>query len=236
MTEMLTAHSNGGPPDKPRQPSYAAVMKTTAELYGFTLSTEFLAAKRAVDEVKDLLVREGDSFRPVPLPIERADRFKLHCRAYDAIDQIPIRSLADAKSEISRAIHTKPLMPERCWLMGTMLNILGIRAGDDTDGYIEALAFELGNFQPDRSDWHLGLPTWVPSYAIAHGVRRICTLKRGENYGRPPPIWEVLEKCRESRVVLHRVLQEINQVGRSWKFLKKIVQATEDSYPPEDIW
>jgi hypothetical protein len=195
-----------------------------------------LATRSAEMRAKgDLLIRDrrNNTFKPLVLPVDREERFQLHCRAHDAIDRIPIRTLAGAKKQITTALNTKPTMAESRYLIGTMLDIFSIKAGDDMDNYISAVAFEVSNLQFDKTDWHLDLPSWIPVYSIAHGVRRMCTVPRGESYGRAPPIWEVMEKLRESRMTLCKVLEEIDRVGRSWKFLKGLVDATADSYPDE---
>src|SRR6185312_9912632 len=95
-------------------------------------------------------------------------------------------------------------------------------------------AFELGNLGYDRIDMHLDLPGCMPAPCIVHAVRRIVTTRRPESYGRPPPLWELLEKSRESRVDLNRVLCGLDDLLRDRARLEQIADATVDAFLFDD--
>jgi hypothetical protein len=233
-TDLTQGGSAGGPPTTPPQdPDFGLILKSTLDLYGS--ARQFAEARCAIREVEDLLRRDRDGRLTITLPADRAERFKLHCRAHEALDWIPSDRLIQAHAEVKLALKTKPSVPERQWLVGQLLNIFGISAGDDRRAWVQHCAFELGNLhEPSDIDRNVRFPPFIPSPAIVHMIRRIVMKPRGESYGRPPPIWEIVDMARESRVDLHDVLREISRIGRDWQALKSIVNATDDSYPPTD--
>ena len=75
--------------------------------------------------------------------------------------------------------------------------------------------------------------SWIPIPALAAAIEQLWRTHRG-NFGRPPPIPEVIEICTRYRQELGRLISDIVTVGRTRRRLTEIVRATEDSYPDDD--
>jgi hypothetical protein len=167
---------------------------------------------------------------------ERAERFQLHCRAYEVLDELPPKDeFVAAYKVVDEAINIKPAPKQYQLLAGIMLDGLAIKAGDDTDGFIQALSWCLVDAEPDAYERSSGPtpPPWIPIPALAAAVQELWRTHRG-NFGRPPAIPEIIELCTRYRQDLVRLRSDILNLGRAQHRLGEIVKATDDSYPEED--
>jgi hypothetical protein len=210
---------------KPRRPNVAKIM--AAALAPYSAADDL--SEEAINRNSDLLVREGGQLKVLKhLPAEREKRFDLHCRAHEVLESFPPpRQMIEAYCSVKSAIATKPTSRECKFMAGLMLDGLGIRAGDEIDGYIQMLAYALSDNDLDRSQ------RWMPLSAIARAVKQVCTTY-GETYGRPPPISTVLQRSIESLFELRVVKLKMESIGRTLADFSEIAKATEDSYDP--VW
>ncbi len=202
----------------------------------YRLLDELGSARRIAFEVRDLVDLDQGELVALQKATDPAERWKLHCRAYGALEEMPQpEKIVGAFRNVSAAIATEPIAKEKKLLIGMLLNGLFVRSGEEADGYISTLSWMLAEVQPDdfeRSAFPKP-PKWIPLPALADAISRIWKTRR-DNYGRPPPIAEVLEECTKSRHNLALVRREIIKIGKTHNALREIVAATEDSYPPED--
>jgi hypothetical protein len=220
-TDLISGSAGNAVAGSIKQPDYGAVLKASAELYAYIQHSA--ATRRVLRDVDDLLKLKG-------LPADDKLLISIHERASDALEQIPLQQLQQARAVIQATLNdNKPSVPERKWAIGKMIDVLGIAAGDDRSAYSEAAAFELGNLEWSHIDANLGLPDWIALPCIMHAARKL-TMRTRETYGRPPPLAELVEECRESRVHLMHVLDDLEQCEREAMKLQRIADATEAAY------
>jgi hypothetical protein len=220
-TDILAGAAGNAVAGGVNQPDYGVVLKASAELY--SVENQFAAARYVLREVSDLL-------RLKNLPNDEKARAAIHERAADALEQIPMPQVQQARALVQATLNdNKPSVPERKWAIGKLIDVLGIAAGDDRSAYTEAAAFELGNLEWSRLDSGFGLPDWISLPCIVHAARKL-TMRDVNSYGRPPPLCQLVEQCRESRIHLVHVLQGLEECERDAMKLQQIADATEGAY------
>jgi len=147
----------------------------------------------------------------------------------------PRDKIAAAFQVVNDAIRTEPTPKQHQLMVGLLLDGLFIKAGDDTDAYIQTLSWCLADAAPDACERSSGPkpPPWIPIPALAPAARELWLTYRG-NFGRPPPIPDVLDLCTRYRKDLGMLRSDIVSVRRTRHRLAKIVRATEDASPDED--
>jgi hypothetical protein len=214
---------------EPNRPNVAKLMSAALAPYH---ALDGISDK-PIYQYRDLLEREDGELRVLKhLPAERAKRFSLHCRAYEAMECFPPhRELAPRYRCLKKAIETKPSSKECKFMLGLLLDGLGIKAGGEVDGWISMAAIALADIDPDGTR-----KEWMPLAAIARTVRQV-VMTHGETYGRPPPISTILQRCESNLCELIMMKREFDSIGLALIDFRKIIKATEDSYPAEgDIW
>jgi hypothetical protein len=110
-----------------------------------------------------------------------------------------------------------------------MLDVLGIKGGDDTDAYIEALAWSLAEVWPEG--WESHDMHWIPVPALAAAIKQIWKEPDFWNHfggTRRPPIPEVIERCKDYRRNLVGVERNIWKLGCIWKRLDQIIDTVNE--------
>jgi hypothetical protein len=234
MNKLVT-HKDIGAPDLPRRPDIATVMNNA--LAPYHIIDEWKGLECLMWDVRNMLARESATGELRVLKTkDQAKRFQLHCRTHEILDELPTNDLLLAKFQaVTTAIMTEPKPQERKYLLGAMLDVLGIPASDSIGNYINGLSWMLADVQPDDNERRsYKPPRWIPLPAIADAVNRIWETCRDNHYGRPPLPAYVLEECIRSRCNLAHVRYRIAEIGRARQGLQKIIAATDDSYPPDD--
>jgi hypothetical protein len=176
-------------------------------------NSEFAALQRVTDD-----------------PVERR---KLYSRAAAAHGDLPEQpEIIAAFRAVDGAVRTKPSPDDYHLMAGILLNGLFIPASETGDGFMEMLAFELAEVFPDVNDGR-GAPRWIPIPAVAAAIQHTVRTFRG-NYGKPPYIPEIIEFCRDQRLSLVTLRNNIVFVGRTQQRLCKLLEAIEDRYPEDD--
>ncbi|WP_161855589.1 hypothetical protein [Bradyrhizobium sp. CCBAU 051011] len=84
----------------------------------------------------------------------------------------PLADIAAAYKTVDQTLRVKPASGEYQLLASKMLDVLGIKGGDDTDAYVEALAWTLAEVWRANGD-PSGTPGWIPIPAFAKAVQHI---------------------------------------------------------------
>jgi hypothetical protein len=183
----------------------------------------------AVDD-DDELVALGDN---VDWPSSRA-------RAVEIQQKLPpLTEITAACKAVDKTLRVKPVPEEYQILASKMLDVLGIRGGDDTDAYTEALAWTLADVWPSSSrDCEYGLPKWIPIPALAKAIKRVLEDRDSwEHFGgtKRPPIPDIVDRCKDYRHDLACVLAQLEMLGRTQERLGQIIQ-TVDQYEADWPW
>jgi len=183
----------------------------------------------AVDD-DDELVALGDN---VDWPSSRA-------RAVEIQQKLPpLTEITAACKAVDKTLRVKPVPEEYQILASKMLDVLGIRGGDDTDAYTEALAWTLADVWPSSSrDCEYGLPKWIPIPALAKAIKRVLEDRDSwEHFGgtKRPPIPDIVDRCKDYRHDLACVLAQLEMLGRTQERLGQIIQ-TVDQYEADGPW
>jgi hypothetical protein len=165
----------------------------------------------------------------------REARFDVHCKAYDALDMAPSKSvIVTAFESVKRALTAKPTAQERAALIGKMLDVMMINSDISSD-YAQALAWKLSDCPKQKESLFHRRKPWLPIPVIAGAIDQMWLTYRPV-YGKPPPIPDVLEECGHQSDRLIRLYDAIRNFGVTHETLVKIRTATEDSYPDDDDW
>jgi hypothetical protein len=236
MTELTT--SNNTVTEPRQQLSVAQVMDTALAPYQLMVewNKHYWLTRRL--EVERLTNRNDDG-RYIALENAKTseERFRVHCDAYDVRDELPAlqQTLAVLKT-IDRTVTTKPTYLERKLLIGMMLDGCGLKADEGTAAYVEAVAWTLGACEPRSTEKHnysWERKAWMPLPAVAAAVKQVWLTQR-DNYGRPIPIADFLDECGKQTVKLLDIRGYVVAVARTTRHLTKLIDATEDSYPPDE--
>lgn len=140
----------------------------------------------------------------------------------------PLAKIAEAYKAVDQTIRVKPASEEYQLLTTKMLDVLGIRGGDDVDAYVEAVAWTLADVWP--ATWEpIDVPTWVPIPAFAKAIKGIWEDRSAwTNFGKPPPLPDIIERCTGHRRDLVQVRDNIDMLGRTRKRLSQIIQAVKE--------
>jgi hypothetical protein len=211
-----------------------------AALAPYRVLDDWGPARRAIFDARFLLDRDRHrALAVLERTTDPAERWKLHSRAHDVLDEMPSNEqLVAAHKAVTKAIETEPSARERKLMIGLMLDGFCISNSPTVDGYISILSYIPSDIPPDdfeRSAAILKPPRWIPLPAIADTIKRML-LKWGADYGKPPPIAMLLEELTQSRASLARTRYQIAELGSARLALTKIVAATDDSSPPEEDW
>jgi hypothetical protein len=217
----------------PGAPDVAAIMNSALAPFKFfeqwsrSGALEAAAKFTAVDEYGDLVALGYD-----------VDWIASRARAVEIQNQLPpLAEIAAAHKSVDQAIRVEPASGEYQLLASKMLDVLGIKGGDDTDAYVEALAMMLADVDPDINDWP-DTPRWVPIPAFAKAVKRIWSDRDAwEHFGgtKRPPIPDIVERCRDYRRDLFRVRDRIELLSHTQQQLGQIIERV-DSYEADDWW
>ena len=219
----------GGPPKR-----HDVATLWDAALTSFTLrdqwSTSIWAARDAasfvaVDKDGDLVALSDD-----------ADWIASRARAVEIQQQLPpLAEIAAAYKTVDQTLRVKPASGEYQLLASKMLDVLGIKGGDDTDAYIEAMAWTLAEVWP--AAWERGdVPKWTPIPALAKAIKRVWEDRESwDHFGgtRRPPIPDIIEHCEYYRRDLVHVRDSIDMLGRTQKRLSRIIE-TVNEYETEE--
>lgn len=98
----------------------------------------------------------------------REERYRLHCDAYKARDQMPPDATIRAGyTALGRAIITEPTAMERNAMTGMPLDVLCIRNDDGAfDSYVAALARKLGDCLRRKTETIGRKTPWMPAPSI----------------------------------------------------------------------
>ena len=77
-----------------------------------------------------------------------------------------------AAYKAANALRVKPAHAEYQLYTSKMLDVLGIKSGDDTDAYVEAMAWTLADVWRGHGDSN-DVPEWIPIPAFAKAIKRI---------------------------------------------------------------
>jgi hypothetical protein len=139
----------------------------------------------------------------------------------------PPAEIEAAYNAVDQAIRIKPRSEEYQLLGSKMLDVLGIKGGDDTDAYVEALAWSLADVWPGKGDPG-DTPLWIPIPALAKAVKRVWADHASwDHFGgtKRPPIPHIVERCGDYRRDLVSVRWQIDMLGRTQKRLGRIIQS-----------
>lgn len=147
----------------------------------------------------------------------------------------PLAEIAAAYKAVDQTLRVKPISEEYQLLTSKMLDVLGIKGGDDTDAYTEALAWNLAEVWPEA--WERGdVPRWIPIPALAKAIKRVWNDRDSwDHFGgtKRPPIPDIVEHCKDYRRDLVNVRDSIDMLGRTQKRLGRIIR-TVNSYEAEE--
>jgi hypothetical protein len=160
---------------------------------------------------------------------DQVDWIESRARALEIQQKLPpLAEIEAAHKAVDQTLRVKPT-PEEYQLLGAkMLDVLGIRGGDDTDAYTEALGWTLAEVWP--TTWERG-PAWIPIPALAKAIKRIWQDRDSwDHFGgtKRPPIPDIVESCRDYRSELVGVLGQIDMLGRTQKRLGRIIRTVND--------
>jgi hypothetical protein len=147
----------------------------------------------------------------------------------------PLAEIEAAHKAVEHTLRVKPQPADYQLLGAKMLDALGIKGGDDTDAYVEALAWTLADVWP--ANWESsGTPRWIPIPALAKAVKRIWQDRDSwEHFGgtKRPPIPDILEHCKDYRRDLVYVRNAVGLLGDTQKRLGRIIE-TVNAYDEEE--
>jgi hypothetical protein len=207
-----------------------ATLMNTA-LAPFTLRDQWCSAIQEARRAKDFVTVGADG-ELVALS-DDADWIASRTRAIEIRQKLPPHAeIVAAYRAANHALRVKPSSGEYQLLTSKMLDVLGIKGGDDTDAYVEAMAWTLadvwrGNRDPSDA------PEWIPIPAFAKAIKRTWGDRAAWNhFGRPPAIPSIIEHCKDYRRDLVYARDNIDMLARTSHRLDTII-STVNAYETE---
>jgi hypothetical protein len=149
-------------------------------------------------------------------------------RAHEIQNKLPpLTEIEAAFKAVDKTLRVKPASGEYQLLASKMLDVIGIKGGDDTDAYVEAMAWTLADVWPD----YPGVPGWIPIPAFAKAIKRTWADRDSwDHFGgtKRPPIPDIVEHCKDYRRDLAMVRDEIALLGRTQKRLGTIIRVVNE--------
>ena len=148
-------------------------------------------------------------------------RFFMACDADDILDRLPANEeISAALEQLGSALDVKPVERDYKILAGVLLDGLSIKSRDD--GFIPTLAYVLEDVEPDADEYAARSkpPSWIPVPAFAAAVDHLLRTYRVE-YGKPPPIADILNLCRRHRL---RLCEIRNQIVMVWNTRQRLIE------------
>ncbi|UGY03264.1 hypothetical protein [Bradyrhizobium quebecense] len=225
------------------QPKIGTVMSAALTPYRLAEQFSICTALDIERETKQLLTPANKALvrAAVASPPTTFDQatFNLWSAASDLIEKLPTTVQIEAATiEIATAISTAPTERQIQYLIGAMLDGLGIVASDANDGYIGALTYTLSELEPsaDERQHATDVPCHIPVAALARTVKHLWQ-SYGETYGRPPPISQIRDHCATGRYKLIVMRDNIGRIAHQRRVLQYVVAVTERMPgPPGDDW
>jgi hypothetical protein len=221
------------PPGGPlKLPDVATLMNTA--LAPFTLRDQWCGSIQAARDAATFLA-VGKDGGLIALS-DDADWIASRARAVEIRQKLPPHAeLLAAYNAVDQTLRVKPASAEYQLLASKMLDVLGIKGGDDTEAYVEAMAWTLSDVwraNGDPSD----TPGWIPIPAFAKAIKRIWQDRDSwDHFGgtKRPPIPDIVEHCKDYRRDLVDVRNSIDMIGRTRKRLGQIIE-TVNAYETEE--
>jgi hypothetical protein len=169
---------------------------------------------------------------------DKRDRFLLAVDADEHLDAMPERAeIGAVLDQLDKEIDTKPPLEEYQLLVGVLLDGLAIKAGDDCDGFQDALSYCLEYVEPGRDERRYKTPKHIPIAALAGAVEELLRTFRA-TYGRPPPIADVVDLSRKHRLRLCAFRDDMIGLWNTRQHLIQISNASsaDEDEPAEGAW
>jgi hypothetical protein len=184
------------------------------------------AAKFVAVDQHDELAALGDD----------VDWIASRARAVEIQKQLPpLTEIEAAYKAVDQTLRVRPQPIDYQLLASKMLDVIGIRGGDDADAYVEAMAWSLGDVY--RANWEdSDTPDWIPVPAFALAVKRTLEDRDAwDHYGgtKRPPIPGIVDRCRDYRSDLVNMRHSIAMLDRTQKRLGWIIE-TVNNYETEE--
>jgi hypothetical protein len=148
-------------------------------------------------------------------------RFEMACDADGILDRLPANEeISAALEQLGSALDVKPTERDYKILAGVLLDGLSIKSRDD--GFIPTLTYVLEDVEPDAEEYAARYkpPSWVPVPAFAAAVDHLLRTHRVE-YGKPPPIADIINLCRCHRL---RLCEFRHQIVVVWNTRQRLTQ------------
>jgi hypothetical protein len=231
MTDII-APTRGSPAAPQIRTDFAAIMDTA--LAPFTFSDQWCRSDAAREAAKFI---DTDKDGELVALRDDADWMASRTRAVEIQRQLPPPAeIEAARKAVDQAVNIKPASGEYQLLTSKMLDVLGIKGGDNTDAYVEAMAWTLVEAWPNNADRD-DTPKWIPFPAFAKAVKRVLADRDAWNHfggTKRPPIPDIVEYCRDYRRELVWLRDSITALAYTQRQLGLIIQ-TVNSYE-EDGW
>jgi hypothetical protein len=198
----------------------ATIMNTA--LAPFTIRDQWGSAIEAAWKARDSVAvdKDGDL---VALG-DAVDWHASRARAVEIQKQLPPHAeIVAAYKAVDRSLRVKPAPEDYQLLTMKMLDVLGLRGGDDLDAYAEAMAWSLAEAWSDHHDQ----PHWIPIPALAKAIKRTWEDRESWNHfggTRRPPIPDIVDRCKDYRQDLAIARNSLNMLGRTSKRLEQIIR------------
>jgi hypothetical protein len=181
-----------------------------------------------------LLKVEDRKFAALKQAKTKEARFQVHCDAYEILDRLPsFETLVAAHKSVKAAMAIKPSEEERILVVGKVLDFWMINS-DLAAEYGSGLVWKLSECprQPGERFFHRRKP-WLSVPVIASTFNELMDTYRPA-YGKPPHVPDVLDECGRQSDRLIQLLDNIQQLGQTHHLVKKLIDFTDDSYPPDE--
>ena len=150
----------------------------------------------------------------------------------------PLAEIEAAYKQVDQHLRVKPAPEEyRLFASKMLLDVLGIRGGDDLDSYLECLAWTMADVWPENWE-RSSTPGWIPIPAFAKAIKRVWEDRESwEHFGgtKRPPIPDIVERCKDYRRDLVSWRADINLIGTTQKRLGQIIE-TVSEYESDGEW
>jgi hypothetical protein len=217
----------GGSLVTPTRTDVATLMD--AALAPFTVRDQWCGPIRAAMEAAPFVAVDRDG--ELVALANNVDWIASRARALEIQNQLPpLAEIAAVYKAVDQTLRVKPASGEYQLIASKMLDVLGIRGGDDTDAYVEAMSWTLQEAWP--AAWERGdMPNWIPIPALAKAVKRTWADRNSwDHFGgtKRPPIPDIVEHCKDYRRDLAGVRDQIDMLGRTQKRLGQIIRTVND--------
>ncbi|MFH0295671.1 hypothetical protein AAFX91_00305 [Bradyrhizobium sp. 31Argb] len=232
MTTDIITPTGAGSLVKQTRTDVATLMNSA--LAPFILQEQWCSSIQAARDAAPFLA--GDKDGELVALSDNADWRASRNRALEIQESLPPPAEIEAAYQaVDQTLRVKPVSGEYQLLASKMLDVLGIKGGDDTDAYVEALAWTLSDVWRAKGD-SADTPHWIPIPALAKAVDRVWQYRDSwYHFGgtKRPPLPDIVDHCKEYRRDLVNVRDGIDMLGRTRKRLSQIIR-TVNAYETEE--